>query len=194
MYAIWCNRLCTDILDFLCDVGTRYSLKFSFFVMISLLQFCTWLSVKPLCAACSLIHHGFVSRVQREQLAAIFQLLKDNKETFGDVSEGDMEEQLRLYSIWCSAPTHLSHSETWWTEALFWTLEPGSSCLYAPLCSQPFSSPDTVLLFCFCLSVTSFCCHSTFHFPTKPKIQKWDQIGSYRCTKRTLNWYTNFVF
>ncbi|XP_010751416.1 matrix-remodeling-associated protein 7 isoform X2 [Larimichthys crocea] len=38
-------------------------------------------------------------RVQREQLAAIFQLLKDNKETFGDLSEGDMEEQLRLYSI-----------------------------------------------------------------------------------------------
>lgn len=38
-------------------------------------------------------------RVQREQLAAIFQLLKDNKETFGEVSEGDMEEQLRLYSI-----------------------------------------------------------------------------------------------
>ncbi|KAM3592299.1 uncharacterized protein V6R79_016347 [Siganus canaliculatus] len=38
-------------------------------------------------------------RVQREQLAAIFQLLKDNKETFGNVSEGDMEEQLRLYSI-----------------------------------------------------------------------------------------------
>ncbi|XP_023287028.1 matrix-remodeling-associated protein 7 isoform X3 [Seriola lalandi dorsalis] len=38
-------------------------------------------------------------RVQREQLAAIFQLLHDNKETFGEVSEGDMEEQLRLYSI-----------------------------------------------------------------------------------------------
>ncbi|XP_051274687.1 uncharacterized protein LOC127373874 isoform X3 [Dicentrarchus labrax] len=38
-------------------------------------------------------------RVQREQLCAIFQLLKDNKETFGEVSEGDMEEQLRLYSI-----------------------------------------------------------------------------------------------
>ncbi|CAJ1080026.1 matrix-remodeling-associated protein 7-like [Xyrichtys novacula] len=38
-------------------------------------------------------------RVQREQLAAIFKLLKDNKETFGEVSEGDMEEQLRLYSI-----------------------------------------------------------------------------------------------
>lgn len=38
-------------------------------------------------------------RVQREQLAAIFQLLKDNKATFGDLSEGDMEEQLRLYSI-----------------------------------------------------------------------------------------------
>ncbi|KAF7668173.1 hypothetical protein LDENG_00027200 [Lucifuga dentata] len=38
-------------------------------------------------------------RVQREQLAAIFRLLKDNKETFGEVSEGDMEEQLKLYSI-----------------------------------------------------------------------------------------------
>ncbi|XP_071319509.1 matrix-remodeling-associated protein 7 isoform X3 [Trachinotus anak] len=38
-------------------------------------------------------------RVQREQLAAIFQLLKDNQETFGEVSEGDIEEQLRLYSI-----------------------------------------------------------------------------------------------
>ncbi|XP_067431968.1 matrix-remodeling-associated protein 7-like isoform X3 [Thunnus thynnus] len=38
-------------------------------------------------------------RVQREQLAAIFQLLKENTETFGEVSEGDMEEQLRLYSI-----------------------------------------------------------------------------------------------
>uniref|UniRef100_A0A3Q3XFA9 Matrix-remodeling-associated protein 7 helical domain-containing protein n=1 Tax=Mola mola TaxID=94237 RepID=A0A3Q3XFA9_MOLML len=38
-------------------------------------------------------------RVQREQLAAIFQLLKDNKDTFGEVLEGDMEEQLRLYSI-----------------------------------------------------------------------------------------------
>ncbi|XP_028990159.1 matrix-remodeling-associated protein 7-like isoform X3 [Betta splendens] len=38
-------------------------------------------------------------RVQREQLSTIFQLLKENKETFGDVSEGDMEEQLRLYSI-----------------------------------------------------------------------------------------------
>ncbi|XP_029933338.1 matrix-remodeling-associated protein 7 isoform X3 [Myripristis murdjan] len=38
-------------------------------------------------------------RVQREQLAAIFQLLQDNKETFGEVSEGDIEEQLKLYSI-----------------------------------------------------------------------------------------------
>ncbi|XP_035648899.1 uncharacterized protein LOC118398033 isoform X2 [Oncorhynchus keta] len=38
-------------------------------------------------------------RVQREQLAAIFQLLKENQETFGEVSEGDVEEQLRLYSI-----------------------------------------------------------------------------------------------
>ncbi|KAK0134366.1 Matrix-remodeling-associated protein 7 [Merluccius polli] len=38
-------------------------------------------------------------RVQREQLAAIFRLLKDNKETFGEVSEGDLEDQFRLYSI-----------------------------------------------------------------------------------------------
>lgn len=45
-------------------------------------------------------------RVQREQLEAIFQLLKDNKATFGDVSEGDMEEQLRLYSIWDSGRLH----------------------------------------------------------------------------------------
>lgn len=36
-------------------------------------------------------------RVQREQLAAIFQLLKENQEMFGEMSEGDMEEQ--LYSI-----------------------------------------------------------------------------------------------
>ncbi|CAL8301062.1 unnamed protein product [Lota lota] len=38
-------------------------------------------------------------RVQREQLAAIFQLLRENKETFGEVSEGDLEDQFRLYSI-----------------------------------------------------------------------------------------------
>ncbi|KAL3051700.1 hypothetical protein OYC64_001854 [Pagothenia borchgrevinki] len=38
-------------------------------------------------------------RVQREQLAAIFKLLKDNQETFGEVSDVDMEEQIRLYSI-----------------------------------------------------------------------------------------------
>lgn len=38
-------------------------------------------------------------RVQQEQLAAIFQLLAENKETFGEVSAEDVEEQLRLYSI-----------------------------------------------------------------------------------------------
>ncbi|XP_066521338.1 uncharacterized protein [Hoplias malabaricus] len=38
-------------------------------------------------------------RVQQEQLAAIFKLLKENQETFGDVTENDMEEQLKLYSI-----------------------------------------------------------------------------------------------
>lgn len=38
-------------------------------------------------------------RVQREQLTAIFQLLKENQDTFGEVSEGEVEEQLKLYSI-----------------------------------------------------------------------------------------------
>ncbi|XP_014695104.3 matrix-remodeling-associated protein 7 isoform X1 [Equus asinus] len=38
-------------------------------------------------------------RVQKEQLAAIFQLMKDNKETFGEMSDGDMQEQLRLYDM-----------------------------------------------------------------------------------------------
>ncbi|CAL9699224.1 unnamed protein product [Knipowitschia caucasica] len=38
-------------------------------------------------------------RVQREQLSAIFQLLKTNKDTFGDVSQGEVEDQLRLYSL-----------------------------------------------------------------------------------------------
>ncbi|XP_051530338.1 matrix-remodeling-associated protein 7-like [Myxocyprinus asiaticus] len=38
-------------------------------------------------------------RVQREQLAAIFQLLRDKQDTFGEVTESDLEEQLKLYSI-----------------------------------------------------------------------------------------------
>ncbi|XP_055448471.1 matrix-remodeling-associated protein 7 isoform X1 [Psammomys obesus] len=38
-------------------------------------------------------------RVQKEQLAAIFKLMKDNKETFGEISDGDMQEQLRLYDM-----------------------------------------------------------------------------------------------
>lgn len=38
-------------------------------------------------------------RVQREQLTAIFQLLRENQDTFGEVSEGEVEEQLKLYSI-----------------------------------------------------------------------------------------------
>lgn len=40
-----------------------------------------------------------LNRVQKEQLAAIFQLMKDNKETFGEMSDGDMQEQLRLYDM-----------------------------------------------------------------------------------------------
>ncbi|KAL6476280.1 hypothetical protein MHYP_G00147790 [Metynnis hypsauchen] len=40
----------------------------------------------------------FCVRVQREQLAAIFKLLKDNQDTFGEVTEGDVEEQLKLYT------------------------------------------------------------------------------------------------
>lgn len=38
-------------------------------------------------------------RVQREQLTAIFKLLQENQEAFGEVTEHDMEEQLKLYSI-----------------------------------------------------------------------------------------------
>ncbi|KAI5103564.1 hypothetical protein C0J45_7145 [Silurus meridionalis] len=38
-------------------------------------------------------------RVQREQLSAILKLLKENQDTFGEVTEKDMEEQLKLYSI-----------------------------------------------------------------------------------------------
>lgn len=40
-----------------------------------------------------------LDRVQKEQLAAIFTLMKDNKETFGEMSDGDMQEQLRLYDM-----------------------------------------------------------------------------------------------
>lgn len=40
-----------------------------------------------------------VDRVQREQLAAIFRLMKEKSDTFGEMSEGDMKEQLRLYDI-----------------------------------------------------------------------------------------------
>lgn len=38
-------------------------------------------------------------RVQREQLAAIFQLLRDKQDTFGDVTQNDLQEQLQLYSF-----------------------------------------------------------------------------------------------
>ncbi|KAI5931464.1 Matrix-remodeling-associated protein 7 [Manis javanica] len=38
-------------------------------------------------------------RVQKEQLAAIFKLMKDNKETFGEMSDGDVREQLSLYDM-----------------------------------------------------------------------------------------------
>lgn len=40
-----------------------------------------------------------LDRVQKEQLAAIFKLMKDNKETFGEMSDGDVQEQLRLYDM-----------------------------------------------------------------------------------------------
>lgn len=40
-----------------------------------------------------------LDRVQREQLAAIFRLMKEKSDTFGEMSEGDMKEQLRLYDI-----------------------------------------------------------------------------------------------
>ncbi|KAF3845865.1 hypothetical protein F7725_002943 [Dissostichus mawsoni] len=38
-------------------------------------------------------------RVQQEQLAAIFLLLRENQEALGEVTEGEMEEQLKLYSL-----------------------------------------------------------------------------------------------
>ncbi|KAK6479849.1 nucleolin-like isoform X1 [Huso huso] len=38
-------------------------------------------------------------RVQREQLTAIFRLLEENKGTFGEMSDVDVEEQLKLYAI-----------------------------------------------------------------------------------------------
>ncbi|XP_062072153.1 matrix-remodeling-associated protein 7 [Lepus europaeus] len=38
-------------------------------------------------------------RLQKEQLAAIFRLMRDNSETFGEMSEGDVREQLRLYDM-----------------------------------------------------------------------------------------------
>lgn len=42
---------------------------------------------------------SLLNRVQKEQLAAIFKLMKDNKDTFGEMSDGDMQEQLRLYDM-----------------------------------------------------------------------------------------------
>lgn len=39
------------------------------------------------------------SRVQNDQLAVIFLLLMQNQEALGEVTEGDMEEQLKLYSL-----------------------------------------------------------------------------------------------
>ncbi|KAG7231929.1 hypothetical protein INR49_010083 [Caranx melampygus] len=41
----------------------------------------------------------FVVTVQQEQMAAIFLLLRENQEALGEVTEGDMEEQLKLYSL-----------------------------------------------------------------------------------------------
>lgn len=38
-------------------------------------------------------------RVQREQLTAIFSLMKEKAETFGDMSETDIKEQLKLYDM-----------------------------------------------------------------------------------------------
>ncbi|XP_074871038.1 matrix-remodeling-associated protein 7 isoform X2 [Carettochelys insculpta] len=38
-------------------------------------------------------------RVQREQLTAIFRLMEENSEKFGEMSEGDVKEQLKLYDM-----------------------------------------------------------------------------------------------
>ena len=54
----------------------------------------TWVFVRVcLCA------RARACRVQQEQLAAIFLLLRDNQEALGEATEGDMEEQFKLYSL-----------------------------------------------------------------------------------------------
>ncbi|XP_030064038.1 matrix-remodeling-associated protein 7 isoform X2 [Microcaecilia unicolor] len=43
--------------------------------------------------------HEEEQRVQSEQLANIIQLMKEKQETFGEMTEADMEEQLKLYNM-----------------------------------------------------------------------------------------------
>lgn len=40
-----------------------------------------------------------LTRVQREQLGAIFRMMEKNQETFGMMSEVDLKDQLRLYNM-----------------------------------------------------------------------------------------------
>lgn len=47
----------------------------------------------------NLVCGDWFPRVQQEQLAAIYLLLRENREALGEVTEGDMEEQLKLYSL-----------------------------------------------------------------------------------------------
>lgn len=57
------------------------------------------LSVAPRVGASFSSVPFLLDRVQKEQLAAIFKLMQDNKETFGEMSDGDVQEQLRLYDM-----------------------------------------------------------------------------------------------
>lgn len=60
---------------------------------------CVPLPLRPGSGAASSSVPFLLDRVQKEQLAAIFKLLEDNKETFGEMSDGDVQEQLRLYDM-----------------------------------------------------------------------------------------------
>lgn len=52
------------------------------------------ISIFPFCYCSSLL-----GRIQRQQLAAIFSLMKEKAETFGEMSETDIKEQLKLYDM-----------------------------------------------------------------------------------------------
>ncbi|KAL8163161.1 UNVERIFIED_CONTAM: hypothetical protein K2H54_012593 [Gekko kuhli] len=52
------------------------------------------------------------NRIQRQQLAAIFSLMKENAETFGEMNETDIKEQLKLYDIAAARKQELQAPDT----------------------------------------------------------------------------------